>query len=259
MHPLDLVGSSHAQIDVTAASPAVAGLDDREGNLGGAADHMAQDSTADSAHDVESVDLIREFYLTRLGESAVEPSAKAVRRGCSPAKSDAMPASFDTNSPEQELPTQRSPFSIDKSMLASLGTINRQLEQYYRQVNESGSCGIWSSEDSLSRIYLDTTDHSWPSPSELLGVHGTSSDLSEALHALDRRDDLCRKILAVQHCSLLAMGRNAGRESDLISRSMISSPDTLHSESVSSDADELRRLRRMVELYKSELSRLYEH
>ncbi|GFE55832.1 EF-hand calcium-binding domain-containing 14 isoform X2, putative [Babesia ovis] len=164
------------------------------------------------------VDVLREFYLSRLGVSPLGGSDtvdSCQRCGSvvgsvpsTPCATDA--ATTSTDSTTITLPTGSG--AIDRELLSRVSTLNEQLDRYYRVVNEDCR-GVpkLGSDDPLSRIYLGSSS-SWPRPSELLNITDATGTLSEALRALDERDALCRKILAVQHCHLLALTGCGGHD-----------------------------------------------
>ncbi|ORM41096.1 uncharacterized protein BXIN_0330 [Babesia sp. Xinjiang] len=237
------------------------------------------------ASDCSEVDVLREFYISRLTEVAnKEPNSCNVCDRCSSAldstPSSAKASDQDVNNAVADCTVSagyggRLPV-IDREALSNMAALNVQLEEYYRIVNEEGN-GIngLNTDDPLSRIYLSCSS-TWPRPSELLGINDAEGDIAEALEALDRRDMLCRKILEVQHCYLMALigtGGQSVREVANLSPSFVprlkgsdvSKSGTIPSRSIGetssdlqSDGEEVRRLRRMVELYKNELSRLYD-
>ncbi|KAK1443067.1 hypothetical protein BgAZ_305850 [Babesia gibsoni] len=242
--------------DYTAATPA-------EGEATNAAVLKASDSlqpnaTAESLEDEEGVDVIREFYLSRLGQSSADPAQRHHRRRIQATTTRASSPSIPSDAPSCDVRISRRSYNVKEDLLANVETINQQLEDYYRQVNESGTCAAWSSDDSLSCIYLDNSDSRWPRPSDVLGMQEPCDTLRDALDALDRRDELCRKIISVQHCSLLAMCSSTPRNSSRHTETNGQSKEGAPPEPVDVEREELIKLRRMVELYKSELARLYE-
>ncbi|CDR95583.1 hypothetical protein, conserved [Babesia bigemina] len=269
--------------------PVAASTDNPDGTIG--ADQrdtsisMEQDVTPSDG--LDEVDVIREFYLSRLGELPARRSAggshprrnrvaagtgspRTPRNGESDSHvsaSDGVSVGVQAGASDGiHLSNDHAP-GINQAFVESVDALNGKLEQYYRMVNENGSC-----------------------PSEVLGINEPSGRLADAIKALDRRDYLCRQILAVQHCQLLAYygggmyGANSQPETpasadpyrpDSVSRGFnIANQQSTDSReaAVSGEAtpckrmvrrdrtqsEEIARLRRMVELYKNELSRLYD-
>ncbi|GIX64017.1 uncharacterized protein BcabD6B2_34520 [Babesia caballi] len=231
---------------------------------------------------VGEVDLLREFYLARLGNlpPCCSPRRCSPRRGAA-SREGAVSAASDQDQgadltfdragvsvgvqTDEDIgtsgPASDTVPTVNRKLVASVDALNGLLEEYYSQVNENGgSLGAGGPEDPLSRVYLDATASSWPTASEVLGVSEGVGHLGEALRVLDRRDALCRRILAVQHCRLLACGGSPSacgvtRES---SGGHSNEQPSQRDDCARPEADELARLRRMVELYKSELARVYD-
>ncbi|GBE61250.1 hypothetical protein BOVATA_027430 [Babesia ovata] len=270
---------------------------------------LEQDMTA--SDDLDDVDVIREFYLSRLGELPPRRSTagnyphrnRVVDDAGSPntpdyGESDSHVSACDgfsvgvqTGSDDSIHLSTDHGSGINQVLVENVGALNEQLERYYRLVNENGSCvGAIGSDDPLSRIYLNPSGSQWPRTSEIFGVTEPSGKLAEAIQALDRRDSLCRQILAVQHCQLLAYSGGGMYATTLlpstleaadsnkrggVSRAMnianTQSADSREADDSGkatcckhearrdrAESKELARLRRMVELYKNELSRLYD-
>ncbi|EDO05404.1 hypothetical protein BBOV_I003220 [Babesia bovis T2Bo] len=155
------------------------------------------------------VDLLREFYLARLGntESSSPLNTCQCKDTEGPTKGAADKDSRDhTDSMDAKgsLGTEnginRGDSTNERDILSGVTELNAQLQRYYDLINQDCSnVAQLGSHDDLSQIYLGPSA-SWRRPSELLSC----SDRQRAIELLDQRDALCRKIIAVQHCYILA-------------------------------------------------------
>nr|BAN65487.1 hypothetical protein [Babesia bovis] len=170
------------------------------------------------------VDLLREFYLARLGniESAAplntcqckdtEGSTKGAADRDSRDPSDSVDANGSSSADNG---INREDSTDERDILSGVTELNAQLQRYYNLINQDCSnVAQLGSHDDISQIYLGQTT-SWRQPSELLSC----SDRQRAIELIDQRDALCRKIIAVQHCYLLATIGHGGVDEPIFGQS----------------------------------------
>ncbi|KAK2197472.1 bifunctional ABC transporter-like [Babesia duncani] len=132
----------------------------------------------------------------------------------------------------------------DHRNLEDLKEQNRHLAEYLEQLNTSIDPVPTEIDKTFSKMYLDG-NQKWPSTGRML-----SGASSEVIKQLDARDELCKNIIAVQHCKILSMSRNCNK-----SQMCTSEPKTYIPREAPSDRGDLisqiNSLEREIDLYRN--------
>ncbi|EKX72494.1 hypothetical protein BEWA_049610 [Theileria equi strain WA] len=214
------------------------------------------------ATEEHTADILREFYYKKLAElykTLGTTSAYSISYNQPNDDQDGSTLDEPHHSSNINPSFNNENKNTTENMLEELESTTKTLESYYEAINR----GVWNNSklnEAFSATYLD--EEKWPKASKLLKEASKGDKYRQCLDLLEARDELCRKIIAVQHCLIISTHTSnvASTQSDRKCVPLEPSGEAREQKTpVEAAVTENRKLLQRIELYKNELMRVYEN